>query len=109
MDVEVTARSVRCATMKVMTGYCVAAWFSKTRLLMTELSRLTAHYPCLPVSDYDGELPEATDSTFCPASSMCIATAGAVFPNAETAEAALVAVQGTPPPPRHSDPRCTRA
>ena len=48
-----------------------------------------------PVSDYDGELPEATDSTFLPGlvDVHCHGGGGESFPNAETAEAALVAVK----------------
>ena len=48
-----------------------------------------------PVSDYDGELPEATDSTFLPGlvDVHCHGGGGESFPNAETAAAALVAVK----------------
>ena len=48
-----------------------------------------------PVSDYEGELPEPTDSTFLPGlvDVHCHGGGGESFPNAETAEAALVAVK----------------
>ena len=47
-----------------------------------------------PVSDYEGEVPEASDSTYLPGlvDVHCHGGGGESFPNAETAEAALVAV-----------------
>jgi len=47
-----------------------------------------------PVSEYEGEVPEASDSTYLPGlvDVHCHGGGGESFPNAETAEAALIAV-----------------
>ena len=59
-----------------------------------EIDGLTISRVC-PASDYEGEAPEPTDSTFLPGlvDVHCHGGGGESFPNAETAEAALVAVK----------------